>query len=282
MSVVYLNGDFVDESEANISINDAGYYFGDGIYEVILLYKGKLIDKDSHLSRLMSCFEKVYFKNYPSKEEILHNIDELLKRNPNVKTASIYMQFTRGDAVRSHRFLELDLKPNCLIKIIPCEIDEKLTKNWHCNVIDDPRRTRCDIKMISLLPMVLAKYESEKAGFDDVIFYNNKVKSITEGSSFNLFIVQNDNKIITCPLGNEILSGCTRARIIDIIKNNNFDIEERYFTKEELLNAREVFATGAIKLIVPIVKIDGKQIGNGKIGEITMQIFNKYIEFMNS
>ena len=188
MSICYLNGKFIDESQAVVSINDSGYYFGDGIYEVILLYKGKLIEKDAHLDRLMKCLDKVYFKNVPSKEEIFNNIINLLERNKDINTGSIYMQFTRGTAIRSHSFLELDLKPNFLIKIIPCKINKDI-KKWSCKLIEDPRRMRCDIKMTSLLPMVLAHYESEKEGFDDVMFYNSRVASITEGSSFNIFIV---------------------------------------------------------------------------------------------
>ena len=279
MSICYLNGKFIDESQAVVSINDSGYYFGDGIYEVILLYKGKLIEKDAHLDRLMKCLDKVYFKNVPSKEEIFNNIINLLERNKDINTGSIYMQFTRGTAIRSHSFLELDLKPNFLIKIIPCKINKDI-KKWSCKLIEDPRRMRCDIKMTSLLPMVLAHYESEKEGFDDVMFYNSRVASITEGSSFNIFIVDKNDKIITCPVGNAILSGCTRARIIKLCEENNLFVEERFYSKEELFNAKEVFVSGAIKLIVSVIKIDNNTIGNGDVGNITKLISDKMFNFI--
>ncbi len=281
MSICFLNGEFLEENEAKVSINDAGYYFGDGIYEVILLYKGKLIDKEMHLNRLLTCFKKVYFKNTPSESEVLNNITELLKRNPTIDTASIYIQFTRGEAIRSHSFSNLNLNPSCLIKLIPCEVVNNI-KMWSCNIIDDPRRQRCDIKMISLLPMVLSKYESEQQGYDDVIFYNKNVNSITEGSSFNIFIVNKNNEIITCPIGNEILPGCTRARIIQICKENNYNIIERYYTKEELYNAKEIFITGSIKLIVSVVKVNNQKINNGTIGNITRELNNKLFEFLES
>lgn len=281
MSIVFLNGNFLNEEDAKISINDSGYYFGDGIYEVILLYNGKLIDKDRHLDRLFQCFEKVYFKNIPSREEVLNSIYKLVKQNANIKTGSIYIQFTRGCCPRSHAYAHLDLKPNCFIRIIPCEISDKI-KQWHCNLIEDPRRMRCDIKMISLLPMILAKYESETAGFDDVIFYNSKCQSVTEGSSYNLFIVAHDDTIVTCPLGNEILGGCTRAKIIDIIKANNLKFEERFYSKEELFNAKEVFTTSSIKIMTSIIKVDIKIIGNGKVGDITNFLRTKYVDFVKN
>ena len=280
MSVVFLNGEFVDEKEAQMSINDTGYYFGDGIYEVVLLYNGKLIDKDLHLNRLQECFKKVYFKNVPTKEWVLEKINQLIEKNNNIKTCSIYMQFSRGITTRDNHFSHLNLRPSCLIKMIPCEIYEK-PKAWNCNLIDDPRRFRCDIKMISLMPMVLAKYESEKEGYDDVIFFNKNINSITEGSSFNVFIVDKDNKIITCPLGNHILPGCTRARCIDIFKNNNYEVIERFYSKEELFNAKEVFITGSIKLIVGIPYINKNKIGNGEVGTTTKWIYQQFINFLN-
>ena len=282
MTKVFLNGDFIEENEAKVSINDTGYYFGDGIYEVILLHNGNLIDKERHLERLEACLEKVYFKNYPTKDEVLQNINKLLELNSEIKTASIYMQFTRGTTTRDHHFSHLNLKPNCLIKMIPCKIDKTITKFWNCQLIDDPRRFRCDIKMISLLPMVLAKYESEQAGYDDVLFFNPRVNSITEGSSFNVFIVSHDNKLITCPLGNEILPGCTRAKVIELAKNNGIEIEERYYSKDELMNAQEVFATGSIKIIIPITRINNINISNGEIGDITKKMYKDYIDFIKS
>ena len=153
-------------------------------------------------------------------------------------------------------------------------------KQWNCKLIDDPRRLRCDIKMISLMPMVLAKYESEVEGYDDVMFYNPRVNSITEGSSFNVFIVK-DGKFITAPLGNELLPGCTRHRVIELCKQAGKTVEERYYTKEELENADEVFVTGSIKIIVSVVKVNGKNIADGKIGANTQWIFNEFIKFID-
>ena len=281
MAICYFNGEFIDETEAKVSINDSGYYFGDGVYEVVLLYKGKLIDKDLHLDRLMSSMQKVYFKNTPSKDEVLNNIFELLKKNPEIKNASIYIQITRGITPRSHEYAKLDLKPSFLIKLFPYEYNTGDVVCWKCNTTEDPRRARCDVKMISLMPMVMAKYESEKAGYDDVLFYNSKVKSMTEGSSFNLFIVNQDDTIITYPLTNEILGGCTRARVLKILEENGKKVEQRCYSKEELYNAKEVFLTAALK-VNAITSVDDKQIGSGKAGEITKWVKKQYIEFLEA
>jgi len=282
MSIVFLNGEFVEENEAKVSINDAGYYYGDGVYEVVLVYDRKLIDCDLHLERLMNCFQKVFFKNCPTKEEILDKMQQLVKKNEDIDTGSIYLQFTRGNKPRTHSFINDNLKPNWLMKMSSCKLNEDLSKTWHCNIVEDPRRMRCDIKMISLLPMVLSKYENEKAGFDDIIFYNSRVKSITEGSCFNVFIVDQNDKIITYPISNEILPGCTRARIISFLKENNYEFEERKYSKDELLNAKEVFATGSLKVIMPVIKVEGREIGDGKVGKITKEINDIFIKYLNS
>ena len=282
MSIVYLNGEFLDENEAKVSINDAGYYYGDGFYEVIYIRNGKLIDKELHFERLMSNFSKLYFKNYPSKNEILSITREVLKKN-NTTEGNVYLQFTRGCTQRSHEFSNLDLKPTMIVKVNTNNHQgfDGDVKTRSCCIIEDPRRMHCEIKMISLLPMVLAKYEAEKSGFDDVIFYNSRCKSVTEGSSFNVFIVSSDDKIITCPLGNHILPGCTRTRMINIIKENGYDFEERFYSKDELYEAKEVFITASLK-IDAITKVDGCSINEAEIGDLTKTLRDKYREFLDT
>lgn len=283
MSIVYLNGEFVEEKLAKVSINDTGYYYGDGIYEVILSHNGKLVDKDLHLDRMIRSMNLSYFKNTPTKEEILANILKTIDANKDylkeTKSFSIYIQMTRGETPRDQTFSKLDLKPNCFIKLTPCTVSNEV-KKWHCMLEDDPRRVKCNIKMISLLPMILAKHECELKGFNDVIFYNKNCQSVTEGSSFNIFIVDKNNNIITCPEGEQILSGCTRARIIQLLREAKFNVEERFFSKEELYNAKEVFLSSSIKMIISIIKIDDKIIGSGDIGEITKTAKKLYIEFI--
>ena len=284
MAMMYFNGEFVEESDAKTSVLDAGYYYGDGIYEVVLLNNGKFVDFDAHINRFLSCMQKAYFKHTPSKEEIIKIINEVVKRNESneeLKTASIYMQITRGTTERTHEFYHLDLQPNFLVRMLPVKLAEEI-KQWHCTIVEDPRRLHCNVKVISLMPMVIAKYEAEERGFDDILFYNSRCQSMTEGSSFNLFIVSNDGKIITCPLGLEILPGCTRTRAIQLFHDNSYQVEERHYSKDELLNAREIFTTSAVKIVTAVVKVDGQQIGDGKVGEITSWLKKEYFNFMNS
>lgn len=280
MPVVFLNGKFVEENEAKVSINDSGYYYGDGFYEVILLYKGKMIDADLHLSRLMKNFETLHFKNYPSKNQIVDIINAVVGKNQAIHTAGIYLQFTRGETSRTHEFANLNLSPSILVKLNPCEIDEENIKTWNCTIMEDPRRMHCDIKMISLLPMVMAKYDAESNGFDDVIFYNSRCQSITEGSHFNVAIVDKNGTIITAPNGKELLPGCTKTRFIKIAKDNGYIVEERYFSKQELLQAKEVMALASLKPIRAITKIDNTTIGSGDVGDITKDLFYKFIDFI--
>ena len=282
MSIVYLNDQYLAEEDAKVSINDAGYYYGDGFYEVILLRDGKLIDEDLHFNRLTANFKTLFFKNYPSRETIVDIVHNVVAKNQ-ASFGAVYIQCTRGCAPRTHDFVDLNLKPTILVKINGIGDDYFATEicKWHCCIVEEPRRLRCDVKMISLLPMVMAKYEAESNGFDDVIFYNNSCNSITEGSSFNVFMVGSDDKIITCPMGNQILPGCTRARVIELMKAEGLSFEERFISKEEFYNAKEVFLTASLK-INAITKIDGKMIHNGEVGEITKRVRDLYIKFMDT
>ena len=280
MSVIYLNGKFCNEDKGLVSVNDAGYYYGDGVYEYIFKYDNKLVDINGHLDRLIASLEKAYIKNYPSKQEILNIIEELIKYNSNIKYGGIYLQITRGISERSHNFFKLNLKPSIMMKILPVETDFKTIEKLNCKIVNDPRRIRRDIKMLSLMPMVISKYEVERDGYDDVIYFNDKLNSVTEGCSFNVFIVDSNNTLITVPLGEELLAGITRNRLMKIAKENGHKVEERYYSKQELYDAKEVFSSDSGNFISSIVKVDGNIIGNGDIGDITKYLYNEYIKFI--
>lgn len=281
MSIVYLNGKYLEEQDAVVSINDAGYYYGDGVYEYIFKYYDKLIDADWHLDRLILSLEKAYIKNYPSRDEILQIIKNVADKNKQIEVGGIYLQITRGCALRTHSFINLNLKPSLMVKLLPAEIDFNLPpQRWSTKIVEDPRRHRCDIKMLSLMPMVLSKYDVEKEGYDEVIYYNSKIKSITEGSCYNVWIVDQNNTLITAPLGDELLAGITRKRLIEIAKAYGYKVEEKYYSKEELYNAKEVFGSDSGDFVASITSVDGKQIANGETGAITLNLYNKYIEFI--
>ena len=156
MSIVYLNGKYLEEKDAVVSINDAGYYYGDGVYEYIFKYYNKLIDIDWHLDRLILSLEKAYIKNYPSRNEILQIIKNVADKNQQVEIGGIYLQITRGSTLRTHSFVNLNLEPSLMVKILPDKIDlNQPPQKWSVKIVEDPRRQRCDIKMLSLMPMVL-------------------------------------------------------------------------------------------------------------------------------
>ena len=263
-----------------MSINDAGYYYGDGVYEYIFKYYNKLIDIDWHLDRLILSLEKAYIKNYPSRNEILQIIKNVADKNQQVEIGGIYLQITRGSTLRTHSFVNLNLEPSLMVKILPDKIDlNQPPQKWSVKIVEDPRRQRCDIKMLSLMPMVLSKYDVEKEGYDEVIYYNSKIQSITEGSCYNVWIVDNNDTLITAPLGEELLAGITRKRLIEIANSCGYKVEERYYSKEELYNAKEVFGSDSGDFVSAITHVDGKQIANGEIGKMTSNLYNKYIEF---
>ena len=168
-----------------------------------------------------------------------------------------------------------------MVKLLPKERDLDISpEQWSTKIVEDPRRHRCDIKMLSLMPMVLSKYDVEKEGYDEVIYYNSKIKSITEGSCYNVWIVDQNNTLITAPLGDELLAGITRKRLIEIAKAYGYKVEEKYYSKEELYNAKEVFGSDSGDFVASITSVDGKQIANGETGAITLNLYNKYIEFI--
>lgn len=283
MDIVFVNGEFLPKDEAKISVFDSGYYFGDGIYEVFLMYKRAIIHVDCHLNRMQKCAEKVHFKNVPSSADLRIIIEQLVAKNPHIQIGSIYLQMTRGMAQRGHDFEKLNLMPSIVAWIKPINID--LTKfshpGWHCELMEDPRRMRRDIKMISLMPMVIAKLETSYKGFDDIIFFDQKSKAITELSSGNLFIVDKDDNILTHPLGTELLDGCFRKELIKYLDKLGRKVIEKQFFADDLFKAKEVFGTGSIKIVVPIIKVDGVQIGDGKPGKVTQlaqDMFQNFIE----
>lgn len=283
MEVVFLNGEFIEADKAKVSIFDTGFYYGDGIYEVALLYQGKAIDLDSHLARLEYVLAQVKFKGTPSISELKKVIHELLLRNSSVKCGMIYVQITRG--IMENRYLNpLTLeKPTIIAYIMPVPIEFDITKKYplKCKVEFDPRRERRDIKMISLMPSVLSKIGAYEEGYDYAIFKDRITNSITEGLSSNVFMAHENGRIFTHPVSNKILNGCTRKRAIDILRTRGYIVEEKEFGEKEFLQAKEIFLTGAIKLFVPVESVNGNRIGDGKY-ELCSQCLSDYKNFAQS
>ncbi len=278
MATCYLNGKYLPLSRANISITDRGLQFSDGIYEVIGVYNDKLIDIDLHLKRLKRSLKEIKIKIHLSSEEIL-KISNIIKAKDKLKYGIIYIQITRGNqSPRDHKYSN-NLKPNIIIYSIFKDLklnDQLSLKGIPVITYPDIRWLRPDIKSISLLANVMAVNKAKDMKCHEAILFD-KDDNITEGNSSSIWIVIGE-KCITHPLNVKILNGCTRHKLIRIIKKKGLDFEEKVFNKKLLFKSDEVFMTNASNFVMPIVKIDRKKIANGKSGPISLLLRNEFIK----
>lgn len=280
--IVYINGEYVYYKDSKIDINDRGYFFGDGIYEVVIYKNGKYISMQEHLERLVYSMRAIEIEEKyiePIVHEMSSVANELVVRN-NVDSAKFYCQVSRGISEREHTFPNSDIKPVLCAFMQDFIMNIPPTDGIRCITVDDIRWKRCDIKTISLLGNILSRQRANSIGYDEVIFFDEH-KVVTECSSRNIFMVDNNNVLMTHPSGNKILSGVTRASVIKIAKELNLIVKEMEFTVEDIYNAKEVFTTTSSHFITPVVKIDNKDISNGIAGRITriieMEYYNKLV-----
>lgn len=278
MSVVFLNDQFLDHDKAFINIGDRGFQFGDGIYEVILFENNKLIDFDDHIKRLFTSAAKIDLKIDKTAKEFQKIFLELFAKN-NLKSGSVYLQITRGASpMRIQDFPDnYQITINAIANKTKDIAQADLENGMKAITAQDIRWNRCDIKSISLLGATMLKEKAKKAQSVEAILLKDGF--VTEGSFSNVFIVNNNNQIITRNADEKILEGITRNRIIILAKENNLEIIERKFDESELLNANEVFLTSSTLKIRPISKINNQIIGSGQSGEVSkklIKIYNNY------
>lgn len=274
MVKVILNDDIIDRSEAAIDIEDRGYQFGDGVYEVIRVYDGVLFTGDEHLERFYSSAKKIKITVPFQKEDLLDLMNQLIRVN-NVHDGSIYMQLTRGASPRNHVFPSVDTKPvlTAYTKEVARPV-ESLENGVAAMVAEDIRWLRCDIKSLNLLPNLLAKQTATEQGCYEAILHRDGL--VTEGSASNAYIVV-DGKIKTHPATNLILNGITRQVVARLCKDNNIPFSEEAFTLDELRNADEIFVTSTTSEVMPVVKLDEREVGNGKPGEVTRKLQTLFV-----
>ena len=276
MRQVYVNGQFVPESEAKISVFDRGFLFGDAVYEVTLVLDGKLCDFPSHLRRLRRSLGELGMNFTRSDDELLAIHRESITRNA-LEEGLIYLQVTRGEQDRDFAFPP-EGTPNTLV-LFPQKkavIANALAARGQTVVsVDDLRWRRCDIKTVQLLYSALAKMEAKKRHVDDAWLVRDGF--VTEGTSYNAFIVTRAGEIVTRALSHDILPGVTRASVIHFAEEANFKIVERPFTIAEGQAAAEAFTTSATSIVVPVTAIDGQRIGDGKPGPVAKQLREIYI-----
>ena len=274
-NIAYVNGDFVLENEAKISIFDRGFLFGDGIYEVTPVIDGRLVDREAHMGRLKRSLGEVRIEPPIPLEDIDQLQAELIERN-NVTEGRVYLQVSRGVAERDFPFPK-DPKPSLVMfaRQVPFLKTEVSERGIRVKTVPDLRWKRRDIKTVMLLASAMAKQDAIEAGFDDAWMVEDGL--VTEGTSNNAYIVK-DGVITTRHLSNDILPGCTRRALLALAAEADVTVEEKPFTPEQAKAADEAFITSATNLVMPVVGIDEAMIGNGKPGTVTRRFRDLYIQ----
>lgn len=277
--IAYVNGEYVPLTEAKVSILDRGFLFADGIYEVAAVLDGKLIDNESHLARLERSVGEIKLRLPESLERIQEIQKELVKRN-NVANGLVYLEVTRGaDTGRDFAFPKNDVKPTLIMFTSVKDIVNATSAKTGINVITVPdiRWSRRDIKSVALLAQVLAKQAAAEAGASEAWMIEDG--KVTEGGSSSCFILTQDDVIVTRQNGSEILPGCTRKAVVKLAEERQLRVEERAFSIDEALAAKEAFITSASLFVQAVVSIDGKKVADGKPGPITNRLREIYVEF---
>jgi D-alanine transaminase len=276
---VYVNGEYLPEHEATVSIFDRGFLFADGVYEVTSVLDGKLIDFDGHAKRLQRSLDELEMANPVSEEELLEIHRELVRAN-DITEGLIYLQVTRGAADRDFAYPPEDTKPTI---VLFTQAKTGLADNPMAQTgmkvisIEDQRWGRRDIKTVQLLYPSMGKMAAKAAGAHDAWMVEDGV--VTEGTSNNAYIVKG-NTIITRHLGNEILHGITRAAVLRFAREAQMKVEERAFTMDEAKAADEAFITSASTFVMPVVEIDGEAVGTGQPGAVTARLREIYLDEM--
>jgi D-alanine transaminase len=269
MEFAILNGEMIQRSEAKIDIEDRGYQFGDGVYEVIRVYNGALFTLDEHLTRFKKSSDNIKISLPFSENRIKGMLEALVEKNK-LHNGIIYMQITRGTAPRNHAFPAEEVTPTLVAytKVIERPVDF-LHSGVKTILTEDVRWLRCDIKSLNLLGNLLAKQKATVEGCYEAI--QHRGEDITEGSTSNIFIVKN-GVVITHESNNLILKGITKDVVLQVCEKHGLPVEERTFKLKDLEQADESFLTSTTAEVMPIIEINGKKVNNGEPGPITRKL----------
>jgi D-alanine transaminase len=278
--LAYLNGRFVRQAEAGVSIEDRGFQLGDGIYEVWAVMDGKLADAEGHFARLERSLGELSIAMPMSRAALTIALRETVRRN-RVRHGIVYLQVTRGVARRDHAFPNPPVAPTVVITARSTNAsaaEARAAKGVGVITLPENRWGRCDIKSVNLLPNVLAKQAAKEQGAFEAWFVDGQ-GLVTEGASSNAWIVDKDGVLRTRDIGANILRGVTRLSLVDVARQAGYRVEERPFTVAEAKEAREAFLTGAGAMVMPIVSIDGEPVANGHPGEVARTLRAAYIRW---
>jgi D-alanine transaminase len=271
--IAYVNGRYVSHRNAMVHIEDRGYQFADGVYEVCEVFRGALIDEKRHFERLAYSLGELQIAAPLRPGALAIVVREVVARN-RVNDGLVYVQVTRGVAPRDHVFPQIPIRPNLIVtarQIDPEKSEIKARKGISVISTPDLRWKRVDIKSISLLPNVLARQLANESGAYEAWLVDPE-GMVTEGAASNAWLINKTGTIVTRPLDHSILRGITRTTLIEIIAAQGLKLEQRKFSLEEAFTAREAFITGAASLIMPVVRIDGRTIGAGAPGPVTTRL----------
>jgi len=274
--IAYFDGQYVPIDHPAVQIEDRGYQFGDGIYEVIALRNGKLFDVDLHLSRMQRSLAEVDMPMPVSRAVLDIIIAETVRRN-RLRNGAIYIQISRGVARRDQNY-NPGIRPVLVVTARPTSVAKRqhlLTHGVRVRTYPDLRWGRCDIKTISLIANVMARAQARREGADEAWFYDSN-GFVTEAAVANAWICDREGVLRTQPEGPSILGGITRQVVLAVADALNLKVDLRPFTVQEALEARECFATSSTMLISPVVAIDDQPIGNGQVGEIAQALSAHY------
>lgn len=281
--IAYVNGRYRPLCDAMVHIEDRGYQFSDGVYEVCEVRDGRLVDERRHMERLQRSLGELRIAlpmGLPALSVVLH---ETVRRN-RVADGLVYLQVTRGVARRDHAFPPPGTRPSVVVtarNLDRARGEAAAADGISVITTPDTRWARVDIKAVALLPNVLAKQAAREAGAREAWFVDRD-GFVTEGSSSNAWIVTGDNKVVTRPAGHEILKGITRAVVLDVAASQGLTLEERAFTVAEVLQAGEAFVTSASQSVTSVVRVDGHAVGGGTPGPIARALrraFHRHVEF---
>jgi D-alanine transaminase len=280
--IAYVNGRYRPLAQACVNVEDRGYQFSDGVYEVCEVRGGRLIDERRHMARLAFSLSELRIDMPMSEAALSAVMHEVVRRN-RVRWGIVYLQISRGVSRRDHAFPPAGTAPGIVItaRNMDFAAAETMAENGVAVIsVPENRWARVDIKSISLLPNVLAKQAAREQGAREAWFVDPEGR-VTEGSSSNAWIVTRDGKVVTRQADHGILKGITRAVVIETIAAQGLKLEERAFTLQEAQAAREAFITSASQIVLPVVKIDGRPVGNGAPGLVASALrrdFHRHAE----
>ncbi|QND20320.1 D-amino-acid transaminase [Rhizobium leguminosarum bv. viciae] len=277
--IAYVNGRYVKHSDASVHIEDRGYQFADGVYEVCEVRHGYIVDLTRHLNRLDRSLGELRIARPMSRAALTQVIRETLRRN-HVRNGLFYMQVTRGVARRDHVFPAEGTPPSLVITAK--STDAKIIAAKNANGIKaitlvDNRWDRVDIKSVGLLPNAMARQQAKEAGAQEAIYVDGN-GMVKEGAATNVWIVDPDGTLVTRPAEHGILRGITRTTLMDVAAKLGLTIAERNFSVSEMLAAREVFLTAATSICFPVVSVDGRAIANGHPGSVSQKVREAFFD----